>query len=69
MKSYNILLSALERGIEVLKGWQERLLEQNNVSMELEGLILHLIEAEETSEIAYLAEEARKSIQFHQKIN
>lgn len=67
MKSYNILLSALEEGIEVLKGWQERLLEQNNASMELEGLILHLIEAEEASEIAYLAEEARKSIQFRQK--
>lgn len=69
MKTYNILLSALEDGIEVLKGWQEILLEQNNASMELEGLILHLIEAEEASEVAYLAEEARKSIQLHQKTN
>ena len=67
MKSYHILLNALEEGIEELKVWQERLLEQNSASMELEGLILHLIEAEEESEIAYLAEEKRKNMQIHQK--
>lgn len=67
MKSYHILLRALEEGIEELKVWQERLLERNSANMELEGLILHLIEAEEESEIAYLAEEKRKDIQIRQK--
>ncbi|MDO4155766.1 MAG: hypothetical protein Q4D37_03170 [Oscillospiraceae bacterium] len=67
MKSYHILLRALEEGIEELKVWQERLLERNSANMELEGLILHLIEAEEESEIAYLAEERQKDIQIRQK--
>lgn len=67
MKSYHILLDAIEEGIEELKVWQERLLEQNSASMELEGLILYLIEAEEETEIAYLAEEKRKDIQIRQK--
>ncbi len=67
MKSYNILLCAIEEGIAILKGWQEALLKEKKPSMELEGLILHLIEAETTAEVVYLAEEQRKDIQFHQK--
>lgn len=51
----------------MLKGWQEALLKEKKSSMELEGLILHLIEAETTAEVVYLAEEQRKYIQFHQK--
>lgn len=51
----------------MLKGWQEALLKEKKSSMELEGLILHLIGAETTAEVVYLAEEQRKYIQFHQK--
>ena len=66
-KKGNFLLRAIEEGIEMLKGWQEALLKEKKSSMELEGLILHLIEAETTAEVVYLAEEQRKYIQFHQK--
>lgn len=60
-------MRAIEEGIEMLKGWQEALLKEKKSSMELERLILHLIEAETTAEVVYLAEEQRKYIQFHQK--
>lgn len=60
-------MRAIEEGIEMLKGWQEAILKEKKSSMELEGLILHLIEAETTAGVVYLAEEQRKYIQFHQK--
>ncbi len=67
MKSYDILLNAVEEGIEILKGWQEELVKQKEASMELEGLILSFIEAEEEAESAYIAEGERRLIQFNQK--